>query len=513
MPSDTRGLRSLVAAFGAAGVAVSLAYVVPGWETSRPWNPGEPLPLARSLLPQAEARGVEDDKGELVAAPVAVDPGRPPVDDLGTGGAVASSDRVEKPVLPGAAQGPPTGNDPGVAAPIEVSIAADPSLPPRPPGVPQALVDPGHRGMAPFYRALSRGEGLARAAHYGDSTIAADGISGTVRSRLQARFGNGGPGFISAGNDPRWSVRPDVKSSKSGDWETVTILLGGGKGRYGYGGTASNAADGAYVVVHAPKGADGAPVPMSRLDLYMQTRPGAGQWWASVDDHGVGGGTAASEARADAVQRLSTASTFTKLAFGASGGPVTFYGAVMETSGPGVVWDALGVVGVGSKSFKYHDKTALAAQVAERSPDLVVVMIGGNETGFPAVMAGKGEGYQAIYREAVQILRGGAPAAGCLLVTPLDQGTREGGTPRSKPAMAKMVAAQRAVAEAEGCAFWDARAAMGGDGAIVRWSTRKPTLAWADLLHLSAAGQDLVGNMLADAIEAGHAGWLAEGSP
>ncbi len=54
---------------------------------------------------------------------------------------------------------------------------------------------------------------------------------------------------------------------------------------------------------------------------------------------------------------------------------------------------------------------------------------------------------------------------------------------------------------------------MGGEGAIVRWSTRKPTLAWADLLHLSAAGQDLVGNMLADAIEAGYAHWQAEGSP
>ncbi|MBM4367848.1 MAG: hypothetical protein FJ102_16670, partial [Deltaproteobacteria bacterium] len=215
----------------------------------------------------------------------------------------------------------------------------------------------------------------------------------------------------------------------------------------------------------------------------------------------------------DVVRRLSPGAPFTKLAFGASGGPVTFYGAVMETAGPGVVWDALGVVGVGSKSFKYHDKGALAAQVAERSVDLVVVMIGGNETGFPAVMVGKGEGYQSIYREAVQILRAGAPAAGCLLVTPLDQGTREGGEPRSKPAMAKMVAAQRAVAEAEGCAFWDARAAMGGDGAIVRWSTRKPTLAWADLLHLSAVGQELVGNMLADAIEAGFGQWQAEGQP
>ncbi|MBM4392745.1 MAG: hypothetical protein FJ090_16600, partial [Deltaproteobacteria bacterium] len=54
-------------------MAASLAYVVPGWEGMRPWNRGEPLPLLRSLLPRAEARVVEDEKGELLAAPVEIE--------------------------------------------------------------------------------------------------------------------------------------------------------------------------------------------------------------------------------------------------------------------------------------------------------------------------------------------------------------------------------------------------------------------------------------------------------
>ncbi len=39
----------------------------------------------------------------------------------------------------------------------------------------------------PVGRRFATGDRLVRAAHYGDSTIAADGFSGTVRARLQAR--------------------------------------------------------------------------------------------------------------------------------------------------------------------------------------------------------------------------------------------------------------------------------------------------------------------------------------
>jgi len=39
----------------------------------------------------------------------------------------------------------------------------------------------------------------------------------------------------------------------------------------------------------------------------------------------------------------------------------------------------------------------------------------------------------------------------------------------------------------------------------------KPTLAWSDLLHLSSTGQDIIGQMLADAIEAGFDDWKKAG--
>lgn len=479
--------------FGAAAVCVALTYVVPGLADLRPWLPGDPLPVIAALMPKTTAKVVESENGELVAAPAA-----------------------EPDPAPAAPPPPPAPSAPGV-----------PPLTDRPPGFATPLLDPEDKGMAPFYRALHRvagGEGMARAAHYGDSTIAADGITSTVRERLQARFGDGGPGYLSAGMDPRWNIRQDVSISRSGTWDTVSLLLGGGSGRYGYGGIVSTAQADAGLTVTSPKGADGKPKPMQRLELWYQVGPAKapaegeppvppGTWWASASGKSVGGGSALADNTGDRQLVVDLPEGYTRLAFGANGGPVTFYGAVLETAGPGVVWDALGVVGVGSRSFTQHSRKHLASQVAQRRPDLVVVMLGGNELGLPVLGQKDGSGYIPYYTEAVQRLRTGAPEAGCLLISPLDQGTRDGGKATTKPNLPRMIAAQKQAAAAEGCAYWDAFSAMGGKDAITRWTATKPPLAWTDLVHLSAKGQAIIGDLLADAIEHGYDQWVATGGP
>ena len=475
MTSDPSGLRALLFAFGTAGALAGSTYLHPALAGLRPWSPGDPLPVVAALLPRSEARVVEEVGGGLVVA-------------------------EELPVSP-------------TVSAASVDLAVGVTLPARPPGVATPLVDVEHRGMDGFYRALHRtttGGGLARAAHYGDSTIAADGISSTIRARLQARFGDGGPGYLSAGMDPRWNIRSDVAAGRHGEWETVSLLLGGGEGRYGYGGIVTTAAAEGYLTLTGPKVGD-ARVPMHHFELWYQAGPEQGSWWASVDGKGAGSGSAAAAGAGDRWHVVDVPEGYSKVAFGASGGAVTFYGAVMETKGPGVVWDALGVVGVGTRSFTQHGRRHLTSQIEHRKLDLLVVMLGGNEVGWPILGDGDGAGYAPYYVEALRRLRAGSPSAGCLVVTPVDQGTRDGGTPRTKPNLARLVHVQRDVAAQEGCAFWDATAAMGGDGAIVRWSGMRPPLAWSDLLHLSAAGQDIVGQLLADAIEGGYDAWLAAG--
>ena len=94
-----------------------------------------------------------------------------------------------------------------------------------------------------YFASLARAESgepghITRALHFGDSTIASDGITKTVRKRLQGHYGDGGPGFLAVQVDRRWAVRPGVLRDAEGSWKTLTITFGGAEmAYYGLGGT------------------------------------------------------------------------------------------------------------------------------------------------------------------------------------------------------------------------------------------------------------------------------------
>ena len=106
---------------------------------------------------------------------------------------------------------------------------------------------------------------------------------------------------------------------------------------------------------------------------------------------------------------------------------------------------------------KQHDASLT---IVARDPSLLVYWTGGNELGYPSLKSKTGKSYKKYYRKVVQNLKAGAPEASCLLIGPLDQAMRENGQIVSKPTLDKIIRFQREVAEEEGCAYWDARAAM-----------------------------------------------------
>lgn len=377
------------------------------------------------------------------------------------------------------------------------ALAAAPSGPSRT-GYATPIEDPGHAGMANYYEALRStvGGGVARALHYGDSTIAADGISRTVRARLAARFGDAGPGFVSA----RMNQRTDVTATQTAGWTWRSILMGGAGGRYGLGGVVGIASAGDSGVARSP-------TPQRHLELWYQAGAGYGSFWAKADDREIGRASASAASTEDRRFVLDIPEGFTKLAFGASGGPVPWYGVVLESGRPGATWEALGVIGVSSKSFTTFARDQLATQMKVRDPDLVVIMLGGNEAGYPILTTRKGEGYVPIYAAALATIRAGAPDASCLVVAPLDQGfLDEEQVPRARPGMPNLVAGQRAAAKDAGCAFWSAYDAMGGAGSALTWA-RTRGLGSGDYVHLSPGGLEVIGDRLADALLANYDAW------
>jgi len=375
------------------------------------------------------------------------------------------------------------------------------------------LEDPSGKAMDAFYaRLLDVGRGkegtLARVAHWGDSTIAADGITATIRRRLQHRFGDGGHGFH-LGTRAWGSYRhQDMLHRSSDEWRHQSMLGSARRdGRYGLGGNCSEGTTGQSTTF----GSAGADSPIGRaidrFEIYFGRFPGGGDLTWSIG--GKQKGRIATKAReADdgfEVIAVEDAAPPVNLTLRVASGTVRLYGVVMETKGPGVVYDSLGMEGARAARFLNADEDHFQAQVARRAPDLIVMQFGGNE--LVDIDRATPE-YRRTLSEAIDFVRSGRPEAACLLVAPVDQGTRGPKGIRSKRGVEDIVGAQREIAFEHGCAFYDTWKMMGGNGSMGRWVNSPARLGWGDLEHLTPNGTKLVGTMIYRALLRGFLGYL-----
>lgn len=511
-PDHHTELRRL-ATFCAVSVGLSmLPYGIDALEELKPWIPGEPVPLVGLL----QSRVTLNALGELQRERAPTAPAPEPV------AVTVDTGRLTEAEDTGYAESADTGAA-GWEPLFWPSTAERAALPDRSPGLHAPLeVPPG--ALDHYFEALAAVEDgepgrIARALVWGDSIIAADQVISDIRLRAADRFGDGGPGFLAVQVDPYWSVRGDIMRSFEGAWHSETIVSGGSPDyRYGLSGVASTATEGAsarLVIV------DKEPVPVTRLQLFYLRQPEGGTLSVSMRGGGVRTSTAA-EARADVVADVAVSGGRVVSVKTDGDGPVTFFGAALETAGPGVTWETFGIAGAHIGAMNRQGRTHLRRQIAARDPALLVYWTGGNEVAYPSLKEEDGATYRRIYRRVVDKIRAGAPEASCLLIGPLDQATRYRGQLISKEGVETVIRHQRRVAREAGCAYWDARAAMGGEGAFVSWMQHDPPLAVPDLMHLTRDGGTIIGDLLADVLFASYdrwrrdhpeAGWLPPESP
>jgi len=339
---------------------------------------------------------------------------------------------------------------------------------------------------------------ITRALVWGDSTIANDGVIKNVRKRFQAQFGDGGPGFLAVQVDPKWSIRRDILRRPTAGWKTRTIVFGGAhSGRYGLAGTVSTAYGPAKSRLGGVK-IDGERQLLNRFKVFYESQPKGGKITAKLGDRVETISTSASNV-GHGFKEITSEEGISELKIATSDGRVTIYGVSMETE-KGATWETFGVAGSSVRSMRNQPKEHIKAQVSARDPQLVVYWTGGNELGYPSLKSKTGRAYKNLYRRAIEKIKSGAPNASCLLIGPLDQGVRERGKIKSKKTLKKIIQFQSEVAKSMGCAYWNARASMGGEGAIKRWRHHKPALASGDLAHLTGKGRALIGESLADAL-------------
>jgi lysophospholipase L1-like esterase len=346
---------------------------------------------------------------------------------------------------------------------------------------------------------VSPGE-LVRVVHIGDSALVADGPTRVVRAALQARFGDGGPGFVVLGSPWTTYARACLETGGSGEWRIERLPRARlSDGRYGLSGVVLlGESAGARAWVRSA--ALGCTARFQHVELHFDRGPGHGALTARVD-------------QAEALTIDTSAATpslgawSTELQDGAhqlevqtvGNGPVRLYGAVLERKGPGVVYEVHGVVGGHARDYvRTMSRELLLEQLGRRSADLLVFQLGTNETEDDPYHHGE---LERMLRELVTRAREAAPEASCLVLTPYDRGVkRRGKKGPSHPNIAEAVSEVRSAAGEAGCALFDTYEAMGGQGTIARWVREHPPRAAGDRTHLTPLGAKAIGGLLTSAL-------------
>lgn len=352
---------------------------------------------------------------------------------------------------------------------------------------------------APLFKALTElAQGRrshVRIAHYGDSHIANDGITHVTRLLLQARFGDGGHGFVLPQGRTEWYAHKGVELGPSEGWTLYNFLNGNAKdGAYGYGGVAVEGGAGEFASFKT-----GGKTLWSQAIVYGRSK-GKAQWQAKIDSAAPQKLDVGEAAGTDYAKEIKAPDGKHALNLRAVAGRVRLFGVAFERD-RGVVYDSLGEVGARGVRWLNADEEHLKAAMALRQPDAIIVNYGGNER--LDRLAEKT--YVERMNKVVTLLKGGRADVACLVFGPSDHGMREKGAVISDPAIVKLIGWQRKVAKESRCLFFDTRAVMGGDGAMGRWV--KQGLGWSDYSHFTAAGERAMGQATYRAILKGLRDW------
>ena len=371
-------------------------------------------------------------------------------------------------------------------------------LPPQPlEGSPEAL-----RALRQALLRPQAGLGL-RISVWGASHTAADFFTGALRRSLQARHGDGGHGFVWPAAMTNTERADDLSLCSTDTWRSDFVGRSGGRadGWFGPGGGSLSSADSSdFSFVQTTKAGIGGS--WRTAQLFALGLPGAGHVVLTVDD----AAPRVIDTASDSPRLLRTIVELPpgphRLSLRPLGdGEVRLLGLSVEDDPRGVIVDAIGIRGRTARSWLAWDQQLLADGVAAMAPDVVVLAYGTNEAADTDLGAAQ---LQEDLRRVIAKVRAAAPGAACVIVGPTDRGKAV--VPNKKAEIfgrtALVAAAQREVAMAEDCTYWDWQQAMGGPGAALTWRVTEPPRMSADLIHLSAEGYARPAALLLDALDA-----------
>jgi lysophospholipase L1-like esterase len=364
------------------------------------------------------------------------------------------------------------------------------------------IEDPSGHALDGFFAALLRTEiegGRTRVCHFGDSPITNDGITSTLRRRLQLRFGDAGHGFVLIARPWAWYSHSGVVHEASRGWSIDPMFISRKDHLYGLGGVSFSArAEGVSASFGtAVDGEVGRSA--SSFEVYYLAQPGGGDFYVDIDGEQKAQVQTAGDRIESGFYRTTVDEGPHVMTLRTSGnGEVRLFGVVLESGSRGVEYDSLGVNGafIGLLAH-YIDEEHWTRQLRHRDPQLVIINYGTNESQFERLPMDQ---YERDTREVIRRVREAQPAAALLFIGPMDRGKREDGRIVTRPMIPRLIDYQRRIAADTECGFFDVFTAMGGEGTVAQWVEARPRLMGGDYTHPTAQGAEIVGTLIYEAL-------------
>ncbi len=410
---------------------------------------------------------------------------------------------------------------PRARGPIAERAPSEPDSPDDPERLREGVLTDASRSLDRFFAALTRTEGgepgaVTRIVYFGDSVVASDFGTGTLRRLLQSQFGDAGHGFMLVASAwPQYFHNDVVRWADAGFRVSRIVGPRAVDGLYGLGGVSFSGSPGLRARMGtARSGSHGRSA--SRFELAYVEQPGGGTVSVRVDGKEVRVIDTDAPTKRAAFAKLEMTDEAHDIELLTARGSVRMFGAVLERNVPGVVLDAIGVVGARLRTLDESDDADFAGALAWRRPQLVAYQFGANESGdgFAYSM----EDYHRSMKELLAKVASAVPEAGCLVVGAMDRARKEGDRLVTVPIIPHIVEEQRKVAAEAGCAFFDTYSQMGGKGSMAAW-VRKGFGA-GDYTHPTSWGAERLGKWIYRALLSRYSeyafarqGALGAGSP
>lgn len=336
---------------------------------------------------------------------------------------------------------------------------------------------------AALARAGAGGE-RARLTFFGASHTASDQFTSVIRDTLRRGVGDGGSGLVMPAAPFSLYDMRDFAVPVRGPF--VGRFVRGrtrAPGRYGRAGMVLEVARAASTTLR--------PHPATRVahvELWLDGRAGGGSVALEVAGHEITTSTDASGLVRASLDVPAGRHPITVRTLG--DGPVRIFGVLSESDSTGVVVEAFGVPGARARDQMPWDEASLAEQLALRPPDLIAIGYGTNESGDGTPLAE----VEADVVATLTRLRAAAPSAACLVIGPGDRPRRRDGVWTARPRSDAINALYHRTARAQGCAYFDLLAFLGGAGGIAGWVAAD--LALSDHVHLTDPGHSRVARAL-----------------